>query len=80
MEFRLTQDDRPLEQLLESFVWTDACQIMGRPSTDLLEYFERSRVKIAAWQEEAENEKLTRHEKVKIKNKIAALKSRMGCK
>ena len=42
MQEKVLEDPRSLVTLLESFVWTDACQMMGRPSTSLDEYFERS--------------------------------------
>jgi hypothetical protein len=34
---------------IESFVWNKACQQMGRPSTNLSDYIEKSNEKIAAW-------------------------------
>jgi len=34
---------------IESFVWNKACQQMGRPSTNLSVYIEKSNEKIAAW-------------------------------
>jgi hypothetical protein len=54
--------------------------MMGRPSTSIDEYFERSMSKISIWQCEADEPGISRREKVKIKNKIAALKSRMSSK
>ena len=53
---------------------------MGRPSTSVDEYFDRSTLKIEIWYKDAECENITHREKLKIKNKIAALKSRMSTK
>ena len=39
---KVQDDPRSLVTLLQNFIWTEACQMMGRPSTSLDEYYERS--------------------------------------
>ena len=60
---------------IESFVWNKACQQMGRPSTNLQDYIEKSNKRIAEWV--AQHRSTDQETRTKIKNKIAALKSRM---
>ena len=50
---------------------------MGRPTSELNEYIEDSRQKIAVWEAEL-SKQTSENEKTKIKNKISAQRSRMN--
>lgn len=52
---------------------------MGRPTSEINEYIDDSKQKIAAWLEEI-NLQTSENEKTKIKNKISAQRSRMNSK
>lgn len=63
------------------FVWNKACQKMGRPEKSLTDYQQESSDKIAAWELQLQNiEDGSTKEKTQVRNKIAALRSRMNAK
>ena len=52
---------------------------MGRPCTDLQKYIAQSQIKIATWKQDI-NTAVDEPDRIKIKNKIAALRTRMKSK
>lgn len=52
----------------------------GRPSSSIDTYCENSQLKIAVWELEAEDLSIPHRDRVKIKNKIAALRNRISLK
>ena len=70
-----------LADQFNGFVWSKACQKMGRPEKSLVDYQQESADKIAAWELQLQNiEDGTTKEKTQVRNKIAALRSRMNAK
>ena len=70
-----------LANQFNGFVWNKACQKMGRPEKSLVDYQQESTDKIAAWELQLQNiEDGATKEKTQVRNKIAALRSRMNAK
>lgn len=73
--------EESLASQFDNFIWNKACQKMGRPEKSMVNYQMESTAKITAWELELKGipNKLTK-EKTQVRNKIAALRSRMNYK
>jgi len=78
---RPRMSEASLADKFDGYVWNKACQKMGRPEKSLNDYQQESGNKITAWERQLESidDNATR-EKTQVRNKIAALKSRLNAK